>query len=200
MTAKIINAILNALPVGDVGMTLAALARAVGEERTAVSQSCCRLVKRRLIERIGTGRYRLTATGRAARDAGGRLTTGPNGPHTGIRKPEKNTFRGRFWVALRRLEKATISELVGMAAVDGRDGEKADYDNARKYLRALRAFGIVVILPRREPGTAPTSNGQLRFYLKRDLGPLAPVVRTGRHEGGLWDPNAGEIIQREGVS
>jgi hypothetical protein len=57
---------------------------------------------------------------------------------------------------------------------------------ARTFLKALARAGIVKALADRAPGAAPTSNGNRRFKLVRDLGRRAPI--TGRDF--ITDPNA----------
>jgi hypothetical protein len=190
MSADLINTILRALPGEGRCMDIAALARTVGRNRKDVSRSCARLVDRHVIERVRPGCFRLTPAGVAGREAGRRLTSGPNGPLTGVYlRPKQSTFRGRVWKALRSMTKATIPDLVTVAATGNeRDPEGGAY----QYLRALEAKGVVVRLARREPGAAPTSPGFNRYLLVRDLGPLAPTIKGG----GVFDPNSRSMVSR----
>jgi hypothetical protein len=128
-----------------------------------------------------------TDKGRALIASGGRVTSGPNGPHAAPANQTKDTFRARVWRALRVKGKATIPDLVEIAS---RPNDRAVKSNAQHYLRFLIAAGVAVRLPLRSPGFAPTSNGFARYALARDLGPRAPVAT----KKGLFDPNSGQHI------
>lgn len=186
MAVQITEKVLGALPERG-SITVAALAQATGLSRRDISKCCDKLRVRGLAERPRTGHFQLTASGRAAKAAGARIRSGPQGPN-GIKtpRPVSGTLRARLWTALRGLGKATIPELCQLAC---RDRERAAASNARKYIRVLERCGFVVRLRRRERGTAPTSNGFIRYLLLpgKDPGPKAPVVRE--RLGLLYDPN-----------
>lgn len=188
MAAHITEKVLGALP-GDASETTAArLATETGLDRNAVYDCCAKLRRRGLVERSKRGRYRLTTAGRAARAASQSIRSGPIGPN-GIKtpRPVSGTLRERVWKALRRLGKATIPDLCQLAS---RGAERSAENNAGKYLRQLERCGFVAQMHRREPGTAPSSNGFVRYLLvpNRDPGPAAPVVRE--RLGLLYDPNS----------
>jgi len=90
---------------------------------------------------------------------------------------------------MRMSGKFTVPEILRLAAQPGVRGGSAD--NLHRYLRALEAAGYVRRLPVREPGTAPGSNGYVRWLLVRDSGPVAPTIRR---DGTVLDRNSGEII------
>lgn len=174
-----------------------ALADMTGIERKAVVKAVGRLIARGWAERAEIGCYRLTEAGAQARADGVRITSGPNASLTG-RRPARRRRSPLFeliWRSLRIRGKATIPDLLELA---GRDGKTAA-NTASVYLAALVRAGYVRILPKREPGTALTSNGHQRYQLIRDTGPLAPVRRAGR--GELFDPNLDRTVwSRDGIA
>ncbi|MGH6887956.1 MAG: hypothetical protein ACREHF_01965 [Rhizomicrobium sp.] len=117
--------------------------------------------------------YAATPAGRAFVASGKRITSGPNGPHTGAGKPREGTFRQRLWNAFRIQKKATLPQLIEIAR-EARDGRVES--NALSYLKSLVRAGVAARLPAREKGLALTSPGHVRFALIRDLGPLAPCA------------------------
>ena len=187
MVAHITEKVLGALPGDGSETTAAMLATETGLDRNAVYNCCNKLRRRGLAEKSERGRYRLTTAGCVARDASQPIRSGPTGPNDReVPRPVSGTLRARLWKALRRLGKATIPELCQLAS---RGAERAAESNAGKYLRQLERCGFVAQMRRREPGTAPTSNGFVRYLLvpDRDPGPEAPVVRE--RLGLLYDPN-----------
>jgi hypothetical protein len=115
------------------------------------------------------GLWRSRPDGRAVLAASGRA-----------RAPRRD-FRQRLWSALRRLKKATIKELVTLAAAQERDARR----NAQRYLRGLAAAGYVRALPRPGRGRANA------WVLVRDSGPRAPSYSPGA--ATITDPNNGEV-------
>ena len=73
---------------------------------------------------------------------------------------------------------------VGSAAKDPRN-------NIGRYVNALTAAGILMEMKRRTSPTSPTSNGEKRWVLVRDLGRLP---RVAREKGGVYDPNSKTTI------
>lgn len=183
--------VLDALP--DVGecVKVCALSEITGLSRKKIVVFCDRLRQRGLVERPETGCFKLTQTGKIARDAGMKLTSGPNGPHTGRRKTKKTTARARLWRAMRTIDKFTVPDLLTMIDdVTVKCGE----NNAQSYLRILHAAGYVQKLKLRERGTEVTSPGYIRWTLVPDknTGPEAPVY-SGLHDE-LYDPNLGKVV------
>lgn len=174
------NAVLKALANRDA--TATALCSHLALSRKSALAALGRLMQKRLIERVNPGNarnlesvdpiYRVTPAGAEIVASGKRITSGPNGPLTGLRKGSQDTFRARLWRALRIQKKATIPQLVEIARAK-KDAEDVD-SNAFRYLQALTRAGVVAKLPSREKGFAPSSNGFVRWALVRDLGPLAP--------------------------
>lgn len=169
--------------------TTAELAAVTGLDPKYVSQRAAVLHARALIVTDRPGCYRITAAGLVARAAGTVSRPGPKGPLTGRKPAGAVSLTQHVWTALRFAKKATVRELVGLAGLD--DGRYRDpVGQAGRYLALLTISGHVAALPRREPGTAPTSNGHIRFLLVRDSGPRAPLW-SQRH-GDITDPNTGE--------
>lgn len=186
-----LNQLLDALAAAAPCATVDDLVAATCVPRRQVVKSMGALWHRGLAEPVdGNGCYRLTAAGEEARTAGRRLRSGPVRPHTGRRRPVHGTMRERVWRALRIKVKATLPELVELAA---RGSERDAYGNARKYLRALEKAGYVRRLPARARGAAPTSPGHVKWVLLRNTGPAPPAWHPVR--GEVEDLNTGEITR-----
>lgn len=162
-------------------------ADALGIEQSAAQRAFELLARRGLVERRGRGHYLPTGEGvRVARE-GARIVSGPTGPQKTPRKPRRDTFQARVWAALRQLRKATVPDLIQIAA---RGTESDPESNAARYLKALVAAGFVVQRGR-VPGKLPRSNGFKQYILVRDPGPRAPVVDQRR--ATLRDTNSGKV-------
>lgn len=163
--------LLEALPPPGDPVTIGALAKKFNNNNRRVVGSMDILRRRGLVERLDTGKYRLTASGEQARDEGLRLKSGPSGPHTG-RAKRPAPFREAIWKVLRYGEVTTVPDMLSLIPenVHGRD----PHSNAWRYLRHLVKAGYVLELAKRDPGTAMTSNGFKRFRLLNDTGPVAP--------------------------
>lgn len=178
----------------DACLTVAELASVTGMENRAVVKAAAALIARGLAERAEVGCFTLTAEGQAFRDAGAEITSGPMRPLTQTyRRWRKPALRDRLWAALRIKGKASIPELLELAG----DGERDFSNAAQKFLKALSRAGYLREL-RREPGTAPTSNGFKRYQLLRDTGPEAPQLRVRQRQ--LFDPNTQETFEIGGAS
>lgn len=156
-----------------------------GLEPRQIEGASLRLRKHEFVERVEPGCLRLTDAGREAIAAGTRVRSGPKGRQPGPRM-FKNTLRMRVWSSLRLRKKASVADIVMLAAGDG-PREKDMESNISHYLRALARAGYVMKMPRREPGSALTSNGFARWMLLKDTGPLAPVWRPKIN--AIYDPN-----------
>lgn len=151
-----------------------------------VDNATRKLRKHGLLDLTGPGCYRLTAAGTAALSAGKTLRSGPQGSGQPRKRVWQSTLRIRVWRAIRIRRKFSIPDLEMLAA----QGDEKDIgSNIGKYLRALERAGYLVKLPKREAGTALTSNGFMRWWLpdEKDTGPKAPVIRSARKT--LYDPN-----------
>ncbi|MBB4302320.1 putative transcriptional regulator of viral defense system [Rhodobium orientis] len=175
-------AIVETLKGGDC-LTTAAMVEATGIERRAVATACGRLVTRGWINRRAVGCFELSEKGREAVEAGETITSGPAGPLTQKvpRTRRRRTIRDKMWKTITTLQLFRLGDLETMAG--------ASNTNARKYVLALEKAGYLIRM-RREPGTAPTSNGFARWRLIHNTGPEAPVHRIGRRE--VYDRNTDE--------
>lgn len=177
----------------DACLTVAELAAETGLDNRVVVKAAAQLIGRGLADRAEVGCFTLTEEGEAFRATGQEVTSGPKGPLTQpYRRARKITLRDRLWAAMRIKGKASIPELLELVATDKPGAESL----ARKYASALCASGHLLEL-RREPGTAPTSNGFKRFALLRNTGPEAPLVRVTARE--VYDPNTGETFPLGGA-
>lgn len=172
------TALLRAL--GDGPLTEAEVRARLGINWRQAQGAAARLMARGYLT-VAPGRtYMLTDAGQAAAASGEAITGGPKGRVKLIR----DTFRERAWRAMRVRRSFTIGDIVADAA--GPD-EGRPRDNAARYISRLRQAGYVAELPRRQAGTAPSSNGYKRFTLRKNTGPLAPVWRADL--GVIFDPN-----------
>lgn len=115
---------------------------------------------------------------------------GPKGPHG---KPHvlRGTLRQKAWLAMQIKGKFSLSDLIRNAVAHDSTA-KDPRNNIGRYVKALTDAGILVEMKRRTAPNSPTSNGEKRWMLVRDLGRQAPVARwTG---GGVYDPNSGQTI------
>ncbi len=163
-------------------------------EERQVERACDLLRKHELIEKVGPGCHQLTDAGREALANSLKICSGPNGPRIGGIKVPSNTLRERVWRAIRLRRKFTLPDLIALVA----EGDERDVEsNIRKYVNALTRAHILVELPRREAGTALTSNGYKRWWLMddRDPGPKAPIWRA--RANSVYDPNNEKEIDLE---
>lgn len=152
------------------------------ELRATILNGVGQLLRQGLTARqcVGEQRYVATQEGIAFHRAGKKVARA-----RGVTPPNENTYRAKIWKALRIVRKASIPELVEMAAADTSTKQaiaKASAQ-ARTFLWQLKRAGIVAPLP--------VKDGIFkRFALLRDLGPLMPE----RRKTGLFDPNKRELI------
>lgn len=166
------------------------VAAVAGLSRRTVANRIQRLKARGFVE-IGTrgrtaGFYRLTALGRRVVDTGvSDLARTKRGALTQAapRRPKKKTARDRAWWHLRTNGRLTLTEILTLM-----DWGARNPTTVAVYLRDLWRAGYLEVARHRAPGTAPTSNGDIRWMLMKNTGPLAPVVQRGR--GRVWDPNS----------
>lgn len=179
------NMVLAALLPGQC-LTVDHLAQATGLENRLVVKAAAVLIGRGLANRAEAGCFTITPEGEAFRAEGKAVKCGPKGKHTGTyRRRKKATLQDRLWLALRMRGKASIPELLELAA-DPTKPAGTGYSNAQRYLAALAKAGFLRALPR-AAGTAITSNGFKRYHLVINPGPAAPQVRHEKRE--VYDPN-----------
>jgi len=168
--------------------TIDALEAALDLTRRQVSDAAACLLRRDYLMRSGAGCYQLTEAGVAAAASGEVIRSGPRGP-SGAIPVHRDTLRERAWRAMRVARHFTLDDIVADAA---RADEAGARENTRKYIGRLAEAGFVRELPRRQSGTALTSNGFKRFILSRNTGPKAPVYRAALK--AIHDFNTGEDV------
>ena len=173
-------------------LTIEEMSRQSDLDRHALQDGAQKLLSAGYVERIEAGCYRLTQKGKTAKAEEITLTSGPKGPLTFAKKTSPDSFTARLWRAMRVCRKFTVPDLVMLA---GTGKEKKPEDAAGKYIRRLYQAGYLQLLPRREKGTAPTSNGFKKYLLVRDNGPLHP--RYSPKTGKVYDPNTKKIYELE---
>ena len=114
---------------------------------------------------------------------------GPKGPHG---KPHvvAGTIREKAWRAMQIKGKFSLGDLC-RAVLTGEEAGADPKNNIGRYVTGLTRTGVLVALKRRGAATSPTSNGEKRWLLLRDLGRQPPVVRGN---GDVYDPNSGQVI------
>ncbi len=152
-----------------------------------VQQSCRLLRGSGLLKKTEEGCHTVTKAGLEAIKAGAHYRSGPKGAKQHGKRVWKDTSRIRMWRAMRIRRKFDVPEIVILVADEDARGDMTS--NVQKYVRALAKAGYLVELPRRQAGSAATSNGYKRWWLQddKDTGPLAPVWRA--REGTVYDPN-----------
>lgn len=173
-------------------LTIDVLAQDLGLTNRQVSNAAAGLIEKNLLERVEAGCFQLTVQGRNAAQSGVQITSGPNGPLQSVRKPEALTLRQRAWNAIRIQRRFTVPDLLTAAAMGD---EKSAANNLQRWLGYLCRARIVRRLPRRQPGTAPTSPGYVQYTLVNDLGHIAPTYRAKSR--AIFDHNSGEEIRCE---
>lgn len=166
------------------------LAELTGLKHSQVEHATSKLRQHGFIKVVDQGCYRITQAGISALESETKIRSGPKGTQKNVRI-FKNSLRTRVWRAIRIRQSFSIPELAGLVS-DG--GEKDVTSNINKYLRALESAGYLIKMQKRLRGTAPTSNGFIRWRLDqlKNTGPQAPIWRATR--GTVFDPNTEEEI------
>lgn len=183
---QLLQAIAQASPSECI--TEAHMVEITGLSARQVEHAALKLRKYGLLEKTGQGCHILTESGREAAAAGKTLRSGPTAWTSP--KVNKDSLRIRAWRAMRIRRKFSIPDLCMLVA---QGGEKDIESNVGKYVRALTRAGYLIEMPKRERGTALTSNGFKRWWLQDDMdtGPLAPVWRVAA--GEIYDPNTDTV-------
>lgn len=96
-------------------------------------------------------------------------------------------LRSKAWWVLRKNKSMTRQDIQNSIC---NGSEKAAKSNLCRWLIKLVAIGILDV--KKIDDGILTSNGIYLYTLIKDLGPDAPVVRV---DGGVFDPNSGQVIQ-----
>lgn len=175
--------------LGDRCVLIGDLAQALGKTSGQVGQAAALLIARGYVERVDRGCFQLTEGGREAVREGVTIETGVTGPSRAPRRQPRHSIRQRAWNAMRIQRQFTVRDVV-TAVAEARDGNVEE--NLRRYLCALTSAGYVRRSRRRQPGTAPGSNGYCVYTLLKNTGPLAPLVSLKRR--AVHDFNLGEDV------
>ena len=190
MTA-LLSTVLSALDRHDC-RTLDLLESGIGIDRRSIVRATGDLISRGFAERAELGCYRMTAAGEEWVKSGKLFTPGPNGPLTqSYRTAVKETLFDGLWRAI-RVQQTPFSINTLLTLSHNEEVTRVVRNRCARYLAMLTKRYILREMPRREPGTALTSNGFKRWSLMVDLGPLTPQPRKQWTE--LYDPNTQEIV------
>jgi predicted transcriptional regulator len=166
-------------------ITEARLIELTGLNARQIRQSASTLISNGLMKRTTDECLILTSAGIAAVESG----ASANKPRV-----DKNTLRERIWRAIRlpNHRKFSVPEIVSLVVDENSSGDITD--NVQRYIRTLSKAGFLINLPKREAGTALTSNGYKRYWLtdEKNTGPKAPIWRVKCET--VFDQNTGEEI------
>jgi len=179
--------------LNDSCKTITVLAAELELTNRQISDAASALIQKNLLERVELGCFQLSAAGRAAAARSESITSGPNGPHSAPRSAQRNTLRQRAWAAMRIQRRFTVQDIL-TAATTGE--EVRAQNNLQRYFKVLCSAGVLRRLPKRQPGSAPSSNGFVQYTLVRDLGHIAPSHRMKART--LFDHNSGAEVQLNG--
>lgn len=146
------------------------------------------LIRQGKAVRCGKGLIKATTEGLALLASGREVALGPKGPQKA--ETTGTSLRSRLWKALRLAQKASVSDLLELAA---RGSESNASLNAKEYLRALEKSGHIMRLSRRAPSEWPVTTGESRYCLVLNTGPQAP--QWNKRQKRIFDPNTGETFE-----
>lgn len=134
--------------------------------RKQIATAAAKLIQRSYAERLETGVYALTLTGRKALEEGASLTSGP---HRGKRKIAmiSDSLQQRAWTAMRLTASFTIADIAMVAA---REDDAKPEASLQRFFHRLKRAGYLMEMPRRTGG----QGGRKVFRLIRDTGCHAP--------------------------
>lgn len=174
--------------LADACVTIEVLARQMGLTHRQISNAARGLIVRGFVDRIEAGCFKLTEAGATAAAEGVIITSGPRRPHAKLRSAVRDTLRQRAWTAMRIQRRFTVRDI---AMVSASGSERDAVENVSRFFRVLARAGYLRVVGR-EPGTAPGSNGFVRYQLVRNTGPRVPVHSEKR--GAIHDFNTEEDV------
>jgi len=175
-------------------LTLDDLAERINSPRRVIVKRMQALMYNKFAQSVRVGCYAATPLGHKRQFEGGEIKSGPKlGSKVNCRAPGRSALRARLWRALRTLRRATVSDLLQVAA---KPDETNARDSAWRLLSQLNRAGYVTKLPRRSVPTRDCSNGEVIYFLLNNTGPLPPMETTDKETGmrGLKDRNTSEFI------
>ncbi len=173
--------------LGNTCKTIDMLTQELDMNRRQISDAASALVRKSYVERIEIGCFQLTTEGKEAVARKEVITSGANGAHKANRRAEANTLRQRAWNVMRIQRRFTVQDLLTTATSGDEVGAK---NNLQRFCRLLCSAGVIRRLPKRQRGSAPTSNGFAQYTLVQDLGHVAPSHRA--KSKALFDHNSGK--------
>ena len=169
--------------------TIDALAEGLAVPRQALAMTVSTLVCKGLVERRSNGTFRLTGAGERAATGGVEIAAIPDAPLPIDRWSLRDTLRQRAWTAMRMSRTFGVEDLL----VAGASGEEKDpRGNLQRYCKGLCEAGVVRRLARFQQGLCAA--GPV-YRLVRDLGPIAPVLRSNSPEGKQSDAVRGRATK-----
>jgi hypothetical protein len=183
-------AVLAVMATGNAGpLTIDQLDATLPIGRKQIASAAAKLMQRDYVERLETGVYRLTLTGREALEAGVSLNSGSYGKRRRKHRFVPDSLQQRAWSAMRLSKRFAMEELFTLAVLETDKNPKAAL---QQYIKRLGDAGYIAELPVKRPGESPTSNGFKQWRLIRDTGPASP--RYISKEKALKDWNTREVF------
>lgn len=138
--------------------------------RKQIATAAAKLIQRSYVERLETGVYALTVTGRKALEDGASLSSGP---HRGRRKHPmyRDSLQQRAWSAMRLMQRFTIGDIVTLAA---NAADAHPEQSLQRFFHRLTRAGYLHELPTRVHGSKERSSGFKQWRLARDTGEQSP--------------------------
>ena len=175
---------------GGCHLTIDGLVEDLTVPRQALAMAVSSLMGKGLVERRSNGTLRLTGAGERAATGGVEIAAVPDAPAGVGLSPLRDTLRQRAWTAMRMSRTFGVEDLL----VAGASGEEKDpRGNLQRYCKGLCEAGVLRRLARFQQGLSCA--GPV-YRLVRDLGPIAPVLRSrsALRPGTpcIHDPNATE--------
>lgn len=182
-------AVLAVMATGNAGpLTIDQIDAALPIGRKQIATAAAKLIQRAFIQRLETGVYALTSTGRRALEDGASLTSGP---HRGRRKiaRHRDTLQQRAWTAMRLNASFTIPDIAMLAA---RPQDRDATGSLQRFFHRLTRAGYLVEMPRRA-----SSRPKRRRSMRPGSCAASPMnwrgcnrSRTDRHPAGAGARNA----------
>lgn len=186
---QVLNELVQAADGNNHCLTLDELAERIQHPRRTIVKRMQALMQNGFAKSVRVGCYAATPQGHKRHMDGGEIVSGPKGKMDKTRSAKRQSLRARLWRALRTLQRATVSDLLQVAAQP--EEVAKGVDSAHRLLSQLTRAGYARKLPRRSNPTRDYSNGEVIYFLLKNTGPLSPMESTDKATGerGLKDRN-----------
>ncbi|MDO5648363.1 hypothetical protein [Paracoccus sp. (in: a-proteobacteria)] len=179
--------------LGQIGagcLTTGQIIAATGFIPQQVYTACRKLILRDLIARQEIGCFALTDAGREVLDGKRSIRS-----KIGRAKAPKGrgSLRQRAWNVMAMTSVFTVPDLVTVVC---EGAERRASDNLQRFCARLAQAGYLDRLTARAPGARLSSNGFIRYRVRRHTGPVAPSFRP--ESSAFYDHNLGQEVCCDG--